>query len=70
MKYAAKVDGVFPEQFSSLKAARAWVREAYGRGMQRGELRRYTIEIVGCGDSYGQALAEFGHVMNGRIYRG
>lgn len=67
-KYVAKVDGIYHEQFSSLRAARAWVRECYGCGMRRGERRRYTIEIVGGGDSYGPALADYGFVMNGRLY--
>ena len=66
-KYTAKVDGIYPEQFSSLKAARAWVRECYGCGMRRGERRRYTIEID-VADSYGPSLADYGFVMNGRLY--
>lgn len=67
-KYTASVDGIYAERFSSLRAARAWVRECYSRGMRRGESRRYTIELEGVADSYGPNLADYGIVMNGRLY--
>lgn len=62
MKYTAKIDDSFPEQFSSLKAARQWVRESYGRGLRRGESRRYAITLI-------DVEIEEGFVMNGRLAR-
>lgn len=72
MKYTARVQGIPAEHFSSLKAARAWVRECYSRGMNRGESRRYTIElnnvVDGYVDGYEPNFADYGFVINGRLY--
>lgn len=68
MKYTAKVYGISPEHFSSLKAARAWVRECYSRGMRLGESRRYMIELNNVADTYEPNLSDYGILLNGRLY--
>lgn len=67
MKYTASVVGFYSDRFSSLKAARAWIRDCYSRGIARGESRRYTIgidSINGCELN----LVDYGILLNGRLY--
>lgn len=64
-KYIAKVTGIFPETFSNLKSARAWVRERYGVGEYGSG---YEIRRVPANPSEYDNLVESGAVYRGRLY--
>lgn len=63
MKYTAKVHGIPPEQFSSLKAARAWIRT---RSVRDGV--RYVVERNDEPDPL-KRMVEAGQIASGTMFR-
>lgn len=63
MKYKAHVEGVYPERFNSLKAARAWIRT---RSVRDGA--EYCIERADEPNPLKRGL-EYGELWRGRMFR-